>query len=168
MHLSEERFIEVLQDNQGIIRKVANSYCKNVEDRDDLIQEITIHLWKSWNRYNDQFKLSTWMYKIALNVAISFYRKTYRRNTLRETIQQESVFVDGGEDDDSSENVRMLYHYISQLDELNKALILLYLDKYSHEEIASTLGISKTNVATKISRIKQHLKKKFQEKTISQ
>lgn len=94
MNLSKEEFIVVLKNNQGIIQKITNSYCKNIEDRDDLIQEITIHLWKSWSKYNNQYKLSTWIYTIALNVAISFYRKTYRRNSLNQAIQEETVLVD--------------------------------------------------------------------------
>ena len=161
MQLGEDKFIEVLQNNQGIVRKVANTYCKNTTDRDDLIQEITIQLWKSWNRYNSQFKVSTWIYKISLNVAISFYRRTYRRNSIHQSVNDDSKFAEITEDTNLSENIKSLYHHISQLDEFNKALILLYLDKYDHEEIASTLGISKTNVATKISRIKQQLKQKF-------
>ncbi len=161
MNLSEEKFIVVLEKNQGIIRKITNSYCKNIEDRDDLIQEITIHLWKSWSKYNDKYKLSTWVYTIALNVAISFYRKTYRRNSLNQAIHEETVFVDTEEYNSLSEDIKELYHYISELDALNKALILLYLDQYSYEEIASTLGVSKTNVSTKLSRIKKQLKKKF-------
>ena len=157
-----KEFLLVLENNRGIIYKVANSYCRNVDDRDDLIQEITINLWKSWSRYNDKFKVSTWMYKIALNVAISFYRKTYSRDSFKQENYQESAFIDGGEDIELSENIKELYHYIAKLDELNKALLLMYLDQYSYDDIASTLGISKTNVATKISRIKKHLKKKFQ------
>ena len=157
-----EQFLSMLENNKGIIYKVANSYCKNIDDRDDLIQEITINLWKSWGKYNDKFKISTWMYIIALNVAISFYRKTYQRDFFNQDNYQESVFIDDGEDIELSENIKELYYYIAKLDELNKALILLYLDQYSYEDIASTLGISKTNVATKISRIKNQLKKKFQ------
>ncbi len=157
-----EQFLSMLENNKGIIYKVANSYCKNVDDRDDLIQEITINLWKSWGKYNNQFKISTWMYKIALNVAISFYRKTYQRDSFKQDNYLDSVFIDEGEDIELSENIKQLYYYIAKLDELNKALILLYLDQYSYEDIASTLGISRTNVATKISRIKNQLKKKFQ------
>jgi RNA polymerase sigma factor (sigma-70 family) len=160
-NMNKEDFIIALQTNQGIIRKVANSYCKNVSDRDDLIQEITIHLWKSWNKYNGEFKLSTWIYRISLNVAISFYRKNYKKNSLHDSIQEENVFLDDGEDIDLKDNIKALYHFISELDELNKALMLLYLDNYAYEEIAETLGISKTNVATKISRIKDHLTSRF-------
>lgn len=156
-----EQFLNVLENYKGILYKVANSYCKNISDRDDLIQEITIHLWNSWSKYDDKFKLSTWIYKISLNIAISFYRKTYRRNTINQDIPEENIFIDDSVDSNLSENIKQLYHYISQLNELNKALILLYLDQYEYEEIASTLGISKTNVASKISRIKEQLKKKF-------
>lgn len=164
MQLSEEKFIEVLEKNHGIVRKVANSYCKNASDRDDLIQEITIQLWKSWRKYNPEFKLSTWIYKISLNVAISFFRRTYRQRSNHQLVNEESTFMDVTEDTEVSENIKILYEFIAELDELNKALILLYLDKYGHEEIAATLGISKTNVATKISRIKNQLKEKFNTK----
>ncbi len=161
MELSEEKFLEILKANQGIVLKIVNSYCKNVEDRSDLIQEITIQLWKSWKNYNNDYKISTWMYRIALNVAISFYRKTSRKKTLFQPIKETPILVSNDEDIDVSEKIKQLYHFISKFNALNKALILLYLDQYSYEEIASVLGISKTNVATKISRIKKRLKKEF-------
>lgn len=161
MKLNEENFLEILKENQGIVLKIVSSYCKNIEDRNDLIQEITIQLWKSWKNYNNDYKISTWMYRIALNVAISFYRKTSRKETLIQPLKEESAFVYNNEDIDSSENIKQLYYFISKLGVLNKALFLMYLDQYSYEEIASVLGISKTNVSTKISRIKKHLKKEF-------
>ncbi len=161
INMDNKNFDIALQTHQGIIRKVANSYCKNIDDRDDLIQEITIQLWKSWHRYKSEFKRSTWIYRISLNVAISFYRKNYKKNNLHSSIQDENIFFDETQNLDLNDNIKALYIYISELDELNKALILLYLENYKHEEIAETLGISKTNVATKISRIKDHLKKRF-------
>jgi len=161
MKLNEENFLKILKGNQGIILKIVNSYCKDIEDRNDLIQEITIQLWKSWESYNDDYKISTWMYRIALNVAISFYRKTSRKENLIHPLNDESVSISNNEDVDSSENIKQLYHFISKFNALNKALIILYLDQYRYEEIASVLGISKTNVSTKISRIKKHLKKEF-------
>ncbi|MDL5513926.1 sigma-70 family RNA polymerase sigma factor [Arenibacter sp. M-2] len=82
MKLNEENFLKILNGNQGIVLKIVNSYCKDMEDRNDLIQEITLQLWKSWKNYNDEYKISTWMYRVALNVAISFYRKTSRKKTL--------------------------------------------------------------------------------------
>ncbi len=161
MKLNEENFLKILKDNQGIILKIVNSYCQNIEDRNDLIQEITIQLWKSWKNYNDDYKISTWMYRIALNVAITSYRKTSRKENFIQPIKEEPVFAYSSDDIDSSESVKQLYYFISKLNVLNKALVLMYLDQYSYEEIASVLGISKTNVSTKISRIKKHLKKEF-------
>lgn len=161
MNRSEDHFLTVLKANQGIIRRIANAYCAHVEDRNDLIQEITIQLWKSWESYDEAFKLSTWIYRIGLNVAISFYRKTYRKQALHQAFGQEQTLVDDHHEDDTADNIQKLYRIINQLDELNKAIILMYLNRQSHEEIAETLGISKTNVSTKISRIKQHLKKAF-------
>lgn len=159
--MNKEEFIKTLQLNHGIIRKVANAYCRNVSDRDDLIQEITIQLWRSWSTYNPDYRLSTWMYRIALNVAISFFRKNYRRIELNKSIQEDPFFIDDAEEGQVEDNIKALYLYISKLSALNKALILLYLDGYSHEEIAKTLGISKTNVSTKIARIKKQLKTMF-------
>tara|TARA_R110002050_G_scaffold131371_4_gene253171 strand:- start:4600 stop:5097 length:498 start_codon:yes stop_codon:yes gene_type:complete len=161
MKLNEENFLKILNGNQGIVLKIVNSYCKDMEDRNDLIQEITLQLWKSWKNYNDEYKISTWMYRVALNVAISFYRKTSRKKNLIHALNEESISIGNNEEIDSSENIRQLYHFISKFNALDKALILLYLDLCSYEEIASILGISKTNVSTKISRIKKHLKKEF-------
>lgn len=164
VEMNKDKFIVTIQANQGIIRKVANSYCKNGLDRDDLIQEITIQLWRSWGSYNPQLKLSTWMYKVALNVAISFYRKTYKQSEFNKELYEDDFFLNQEQDGELEENIKALYFYISKLDELNKALILLYLDNCSHEEMADTLGITKTNVATKIARIKKQLKSMFQQK----
>ena len=158
--MDEKTFIAILRSNQGIIQKVANSYCKNRNDRDDLIQEITLQLWLSASKYDDTYKTSTWVYRVALNVAISFYRKNYRVQKLKRTLLEKDPFMPH-EEENSSEMLGQLYYFISKLSELNKALILLYLDQYSYEEIGQTLGISKTNVATKLSRIKEQLRREF-------
>jgi len=155
-----ELFLSVINANKGIIYKVANSYCKNTDYRSDLVQEIIIQLWKSFGNYNQQYELSTWMYRIALNVAISFYRKD--KKDLSTPITESIIaLVHEEEPGEMEENVRLLYLFINELDELNKALMLLYLDNKSHKEMAEILGITETNVATKISRIKERLKKKF-------
>lgn len=153
-------FLSVIDANKGIIYKIANSYCKNSENRNDLVQEIIIQLWKSFGNYNEQYQLSTWIYRIALNVAISFYRKQKKdvSTPLTESLIERLPEEEPGEKD---ENVSMLYRFINGLDELNKALMLLYLDGKSHREMAEVLGISESNVATKIGRIKENLKKKF-------
>jgi len=153
-------FISVINENKGIIYKVANSYCKNSENRNDLVQEIIIQLWKSFENYNKQYELSTWMYRIALNVAISFYRKD-KKDLSTPLTENIIALITEEEPGQLEENVRLLYQFINELDELNKALMLLYLDNKTHKEMAEVLGISETNVATKIGRIKEKLKYKF-------
>jgi RNA polymerase sigma factor (sigma-70 family) len=155
-----ELFLSVINANKGIIYKVANSYCKNIENRNDLVQEIIIQLWKSFENYNHQFEHSTWMYRISLNVAISFYRKSKKESATPITDNIIALVIDD-EPGELEQNVQMLYQFINELDELNKALMLLYLDNKTHKEMAEVLGISETNVATKIGRIKEKLKLKF-------
>jgi RNA polymerase sigma-70 factor (ECF subfamily) len=155
-------FISVVQTNKGIIYKVANAYCKNIEDRKDLVQEIIIQLWKSFDNYDDKFKLSTWMYRISLNVAISYYRKENSRKKISNPLTDTIInFSDNEGFEDKETDLSILQQMISQLKDLDKALILLYLEEKSHKEISQIIGISETNVATKINRIKNNLKHKF-------
>jgi RNA polymerase sigma factor (sigma-70 family) len=155
-------FLSVIQTNKGIIYKVANSYCNNQEDRKDLVQEIIVQLWKSFDNYTSQYKYSTWMYRISLNVAISFYRKENRRKQVSNPLSDGILIVDDrGATQEIEENIGYLQQFISELKELDKALMLLYLEEKSHKEIAEIIGISETNVATKIGRIKSKLKQKF-------
>jgi RNA polymerase sigma factor (sigma-70 family) len=155
-------FLSVIELHKGIIYKVTRSYCKDPEGRKDLEQEIILQLWKSFDYYNAQYKHSTWIYRIALNVAISFYRKESRRKEISNPIS-ESIFNLGDfqENDETESKISLLNHFIYGLRELDKALLLLYLDGRSHREISDIIGISETNVATKIGRIKTVLKQKF-------
>lgn len=161
-NINSEVFLTVVEEHKRIIYKVANSYCKNNEDRKDLIQEILIQLWKSFERYDSKFKYSTWIYRIALNVAISFYRKENSRKTISNSFN-ESFFSmsETKSSDENEQNLNTLHQFISELKELDKALILLYLDEKNQKEMAEILGISESNVATKVSRIKIKLKEKF-------
>lgn len=155
-------FISVIESHKGILYKIANSYCKDSEDRNDLIQEIIIQLWKSFENYNDQYKYSTWIYRIALNAAISFYRKENRRKEIANPITDSILnFAEISSTNDTENNINLLQQFISELKELDKALMLLYLEEKNHKEIAEIIGISETNVATKIGRIKTSLKQKF-------
>lgn len=158
----QDRFLALLEEHDKILYKVASSYCRDPEDRRDLIQEIVVQLWRSFGRFDDSYRFSTWMYRIAMNVAISFYRSHSRRQ--RDTVPAdesllEIVAADG--EAETSDDVRLLHHFIGQLDELNRALMILYLDGNSYDTIAEILGISTTNVATKISRIKERLRRDF-------
>ena len=155
-------FLSVIESNKGILYKIANSYCKDSEDRKDLVQEIIVQLWKSYENYNDQYKYSTWIYRISLNVAISLYRNQNRRKRLSSPLTEGILnYVDTTETGELEEDIDFLQQFISELKEMDKALMLLYLDQKSHKEIADIIGISETNVATKISRIKTALKQKF-------
>lgn len=157
-----DTFLSVIQSNKGIIYKVAYSYCHNVEDRKDLVQEIIIQVWKSFDRYDDNFKYSTWIYRISLNVAISFYRKENSRKKKSIPLGDGIIHLpDNYGFEDKETDLGILQQMISQLKDLDKALMLLYLEERSHKEISQIIGISETNVATKINRIKNSLKQKF-------
>ncbi|WP_276166085.1 RNA polymerase sigma factor [Zobellia alginiliquefaciens] len=161
----KERFIGLIDEHKKIIYKIVNSYCANPADRKDLEQEIIIQLWDAFDKYNPEFKYSTWMYRIALNTAISYYRKEKKWHTKTDSFDNATIFHLRTEETEHREQmnkkVEMLQHFIQSLNELNKALMLLYLEEKSHSEIAEILGISKTNVATKIGRIKLKLKNEF-------
>jgi DNA-directed RNA polymerase specialized sigma24 family protein len=135
----KKTFLRLIEDNKRIIFKISNFYCQNKNDREDLAQEIIYNLWKSGHSFNDEYKFSTWMYRIALNV-----------------VEDKS-----NDNKEMDENIKQLQTFINELKELDKALMLLYLESKSYNEIAEILGISETNVATKISRIKNNLKEKF-------
>lgn len=155
-----EQFLQVLDAHKGIIYKVANSYCNDTEERKDLIQEMSVQLWKAFASYRPEYKYSTWIYRIALNVAISFYRK----KTLRRTNPISETILNIGEEadhTDTAERMFLLQKFIAGLKEIDRALMLLYLEEKSHREIADIMGISESNVSTKIGRIKLELRQKF-------
>ena len=159
---SQDRFQSLIEEHKKILFKICNSYCKDRDARNDLAQEIIVQLWRSFGRFDGRCRFSTWMYRIALNVAISFYRSESTRT--RHVISGEDQLMEAtDEPESSSEEVRLLYEFIGGLDPLNKALILLYLDGNSYEEIAEVAGITETNVATKLNRIKNRMKQELNE-----
>ena len=159
---SQDNFLQLIEANKGIIIKICNSYCKDPHDREDLAQEIVYNLWKAGKNFNPDYKFSTWMYRVALNVAISFYRSGRRSVPVSELselhINIEEPFAP---DATSEENMQLLLQFIAELKELDKALVLLWLESKSYKEISDILGISETNVATRISRSKEKLKQQM-------
>lgn len=153
--------MELMEQNKGIIFTICNSYCKNSDDIDDLSQDIVYNLWKSFNSYNTDLKFSTWMYRVALNVAISFYRKGKR---LRSKVVYNEQLIQFETDNgyEEAENLTLLVNFIGTLKDMDKSIILLYLENKTYKEIAAIVGISETNVATRIGRIKERLKSDFQ------
>lgn len=159
----QAEFSKLIEQHTGILYKVANNYCRNYEDRPDLVQEMIFQLWRSYHSFDGRVSASTWVYKIAFNVAISFYRhkKTQLENVAPlESLEIDLITIDEA-DNSKSDNLQILSRLIKEFDELNRALMLLYLDGYSHQEIAQVLGISTSNVATKITRLKKILTEKF-------
>jgi RNA polymerase sigma factor (sigma-70 family) len=155
---AREQFGELLERHRGIVFKVAHTYCRHPDDRADLAQEIAAQLWRAFPGFDPARSFSTWMYRIALNVAISFVRSSAHR-------QQHSVSLDeglhdavGDDDHEADQQLHLLQRLIAQLEPLNRALLLLYLEDRSHREIADILGINEGNVATKISRLKQRIR----------
>jgi RNA polymerase sigma factor (sigma-70 family) len=152
--------LQRIQDNKGILYKISSSYCRNAGDREDLTQEMVYQLLRSGERFDETQKFSTWMYRIALNVAISFYRKANRSGVTIE-LDAEANLTEDGANEVLEERIEVLQRFIRALNELDKALMILYLEERPYREIAEILGISETNVATKLNRIKGRLKQEF-------
>ena len=162
----KDLFVKYLQENKGIVFKICNSYFMNKAERDDLAQEIIYQLWQSFHTYHSELRFTTWMYRVALNVAISFYRKG--KSALKEADPLENYMNLGftNETDDDLEhehetNRRLLHQFIRELDELDRSLMILFLEAKNYKEIAEIVGITESNVGTRINRIKEKLKQKF-------
>jgi RNA polymerase sigma-70 factor (ECF subfamily) len=154
-------FQEIMEQHKGILFKVSRTYCKNEEDRQDLIQEIMIHIWKSIQTYNEKFAITTWLYRISLNVAISFYRKNIRRQRTNIPLNEHISQIQEDDNTEKEHQLNLLEQFICELNDLDKALMLLYLEDKSQAEISDILGISLSNVSTKVGRIKDKLRNRF-------
>lgn len=162
MKRDTEAFLAVIASNKGIIYKVANAYCKNEESRKDLIQEIIIQLWLSFHKYDETYKLTTWMYRIALNVSISFYSRENRRHTINHPLPDDILYLEDGSVAAARDaDLDHLHRFIRELREIDRAIIILYLEGNSQQGIGKILGLTPTNVSTKVGRIKQQLQQKF-------
>lgn len=158
-----EAFVALVDQHRGVIHKVVRAYCWSADDRDDLAQDILAQLWRAYPGYDRTRPFTTWMYRVALNVAISWLRAHAPRH--RATVPLEPGVHDiagGGPDPAADERLRALLGAIRQLEPLDRALVLLYLDDHSHRDIAAVLGLSETNVATKIHRLKQRLRQRLE------
>jgi RNA polymerase sigma factor (sigma-70 family) len=158
--VDKDIFLQLIGDNKGIIIKICNSYCRNKSDRDDLAQEIIYQLWRSGHSFDAGQRFSTWMYRVALNVAITFYRKGVKESMVGSLSGEEEQIAEYTRDE-REEDISKLQRFIYELKELDRALMILYLESKTYREIADILGITETNVATKINRIKEKLKQRF-------
>jgi RNA polymerase sigma-70 factor (ECF subfamily) len=171
MSLSEsdlsKQFISLLEENKGILYKVARTYATGDEEIKDLIQEISIQVWKAFPKFNLDYKFSTWLYRIALNVAISNLRKKSKRNEIFRGFDEGIILKIPEEHEDSDQSIKLLYEVIGTLKLLDRALILLYFEEKTYSEIAQIMGITETNVATKLSRLKKIIKDEFLKLTLN-
>ncbi|WP_113923194.1 RNA polymerase sigma factor [Cognataquiflexum aquatile] len=153
----KEHFTKVIKANEGLIYKITTLYTDEKQDRKDLYQEIVYQLWKSFGSFHEQSKVSTWMYRVALNTAI-FHLKQSKKRPVTIPFELEMDRLTDESDKAEEDRIKLLYEHIQQLNLLEKGIILLFLEGKSHEEIAEIVGISISNVGTKISRIKEKLK----------
>jgi len=160
--VEREQFIEIVKQYQQMIYKVCCTYCENEENRKDLQQEVLMQLWKSMVRFDGRVKLSTWIYRVSLNTAISWYRKENKHTGNLSLDEWIFKLADESQDSQYEEKINLLYQFIEQQNELDRALLLLYLEDVRQKEIADILGISESNVATKISRLKKRIKTHFE------
>jgi RNA polymerase sigma-70 factor, ECF subfamily len=154
----KDQFLNILEKNIGIILKIARAYSKTIPDKEDLINDITLELWKSFGRFKGDSKISTWIYRVALNTSMNYKRKEEKNKFFLLDDLKESDCQNWIIEQQDNYNTEILYKCIDELNELNKAIILLYLDGNSHDEISDITGISKTNVGTRIGRIKEQIK----------
>lgn len=157
MSTREKEFVQLVKDNQGLIIKVSRLYTNTVEDEQDLFQEIVLQLWKSYESFKGQSKISTWMYRVALNTAITLFRKKIKAPDTDEISEFHfKNFLDV--DDEKEQQVSLLYKVIKMLPNIERAIVTMYLDDLPYKEIADNLGITEVNARVKMNRLKKTLK----------
>ena len=154
-------FVQSINQNLGIAHKIARIYFSNMDEREDVIQEMMYQLWQAYKGFDGRSKFSTWMYRVCLNTALTYKRKSRK-------VREENLSTVHYQIPDNSENneeaIEMLLETIAKLSELNKAIVLLYLEDINYDEIASILGLSRTNVSVRLVRVKKELEKELKSK----
>ncbi|QDO94341.1 RNA polymerase sigma factor [Formosa sediminum] len=154
----EHNFIQLLEEHQNIIHKVCRLYTNDYDAHNDLFQEITIQLWKAYPKFRGDAKFSTWMYRIGLNTAITLYRKSKRTITTQNFDAVQFRIKAEEYDDTEEQQLKLLYSAVKQLNDIEKALVFLYLEDKNYKEISETMGISEVNARVKMNRVKTKLK----------
>lgn len=154
----EHRFVTNLEKHQNIVHKICRMYTNDQDSHNDLFQEITIQLWKAFPKFRGDAKFSTWMYRVALNTAITLFRKTKR--TIKTHNIDDVSFKIKAEDynDETEQQLKLMYKAVKELNDIDKALVFLYLEDQSYRDISETLGISEVNARVKMNRVKTKLK----------
>jgi len=156
----KEAFLEAIEQNKGIIYKIAAIYSNDQQDKNDLVQEIIYQLWKSFDSFQKKSSLSTWIYRVTMNVGI-YHLKSSKKRVKTVELTEEALDYRQESSADEEEKLAILKWHLQQLSPLDKGIILLYLENKSYEEIAGIVGLSPTNIGTKIYRIREKLKNKI-------
>ena len=154
----EHSFVELLEEHQNIVHKICRLYTNNQDSHNDLFQEITIQLWKAFPKFRGDSKFSTWMYRVSLNTAITLYRKSKRNINTQDYDDVQYKIASEVYDDTEEQQLKLLYNAVNQLNDIEKALVFLYLEDKDYHEISETLGISEVNARVKMNRVKTKLK----------
>lgn len=155
----QDKFVTLLEENQNIVHKICRLYTRSADQHNDLFQEITIQLWRAFPKFRGDSKFSTWMYRVALNTAITLYRKSKRRVQTQDFDAIMFKISSEEYDDTVEQQLKLMYSAVKDLNDIDKALVFLYLEDKSYKEIAQTLGITEVNARVKMNRIKGKLKK---------
>lgn len=151
----QETFLQQINQNIGIANKVSRIYFEDIQEREDVMQEMMFQLWRSFETFDGKSKFSTWMYRVCLNTALTYRRK--REKHKHEPLSFGHSAIEDQGSSDKEESISLLYRAIAYLNEINKAIVLLYLEDLSYDEIASITGLTKSNVSVRIVRIKKEL-----------
>ncbi len=162
----QNQFLSVIKNHKGILYKITQNYCANSSERKDLEQDIIIALWKNFDSYNSDYAYSTWIYTIAVRIAIGSYRKKKQHNEYLKTIDNNSFAFQDSKPEEEDPKLIALRGFIQELNPINKALIILHLESKTHSEIADILDISISNVSTRMLRVKKQLSEKFKNRTL--
>lgn len=160
----EKTFVDFFKPNQRLIHKICKIYTDNADDHKDLFQEITIQLWKSFPGFKGEAKFSTWMYRVALNTAITLFRKPQKKDAQTVEIDVASLTMEYENYEDDEYKLQKMYKAIYELSDVEKALIMMYLEDKPYREIGEILGITEGNARVKMNRAKNNLKDKINAK----
>jgi len=154
----EQRFVAQLEENQNIVHKICRMYTNDQQSHKDLFQEITIQLWRAFPKFRGDSKFSTWMYRVALNTAITIYRKSKRSIKTQDFEAISFKISDNPYDDTTERQLILMYDAVKQLNDIEKALVFLYLEDKNYRDISETLGITEVNARVKMNRVKTKLR----------
>ncbi len=154
----ENIFTETIQTNDAMIRRICLGYAANAQDLEDLYQDVLVNIWRGLQSFRSESSMRTWVYRIALNTCVSTLRARSKRPSQSSL---EDVILVADDSQEKRESIKDLYECIATLNPIDKAIMMMWLDEYSYDEIAETIGLKRNNIATRLHRAKEKLKEKY-------